>query len=109
MRLIKQMSSLREYIRFVSSLEGGYLTSKEIEVLEIFVSLQMKLGQDRYVFTKKMKDQVATRLGIVNLNGYIKKLKDKGILDKNKNGYYIRNLFIPSSVQHLTIEVRYGT
>lgn len=71
------------------------LSPKEVEVLAAFVRAHHRLvdaGVKLNVFTPKVKKIVAKGLDMGNynsLNGYIKTLKDKGVLKKIEGGYSI--------------------
>ena len=78
------------------------LTSTELKVLAKFISI------DNKVFApKNSRKIVAAALKMKNvavLNNYIKALKDKGCISKNKLGLYVYNPIVAPSIELESIE-----
>jgi len=77
------------------------LTDKELLILSKFIDL----GDDN-LCSVDSKKSVATELGIKDpntLNNYVKRLKDKGAIQKSKSGYKLSRLIQPS--ENVTIEI----
>ena len=67
------------------------LTDKELEVLSNFIDLSTTVN----LCSSENKKLVANKLNIENpntLNIYVKRLKDKGAIQKTKNGYTLSKL-----------------
>jgi hypothetical protein len=67
------------------------LTDKELLILSKFIDL----SDTSNLCSAKTKKKVAEEVGIADpntLNNYVKRLKDKGAILKNKNGYIVSQL-----------------
>ena len=67
------------------------LTDKELDVLSRFIDLSETIN----LCSAEAKRAVAESMGIENpntLNIYVKRLKDKGAIQKTKNGYKVSKL-----------------
>ena len=67
------------------------LTDKELDVLSKFIDLSETIN----LCSVEAKKAVAESMGISNpntLNIYVKRLKDKGAIQKTKNGYKVSKL-----------------
>ena len=67
------------------------LTDKELLILSKFIDL----SETTNLCSAETKKKVASEVGISDpntLNNYVKRLKDKGAITKNKNGYIVSQL-----------------
>ena len=67
------------------------LTDKELLILSKFIDL----AETTNICSSDSKKKVAESVGIEDpntLNNYVKRLKDKGAISKNKNGYIVSQL-----------------
>lgn len=67
------------------------LTDKELLILSKFIDL----SETTNICSADSKKKVAESVGIKDpntLNNYVKRLKDKGAISKNKNGYIVSRL-----------------
>ena len=76
-----------ELIRVGISLMNGllHLSQQQLDILVAGIDL----SNGKNVFNKVDRSVILNRLGIsrANLNNYIKSLKDKGLIEKNGDGY----------------------
>jgi hypothetical protein len=87
------------------------LTSKEMEVLAVFVTLHLhlkKTGVQANAFASDMKKKAGEQLGFDNwnhLNVYIKQLADKRAISKIPGGYAIHPFLIPSGEKEIVFRL----
>ena len=89
--LTLKLDSTTKYLQFWNSFFG--LTKKELEILIAFVD---------------NKKKVAGMVGINdynNLNNYVKKLKDKKVLEVKENNYVLNKILAPETT-NLIINIR---
>lgn len=100
-KVIQQKDLFREFVKILNGLLQ--LTSKESEVLALLLHLDHKREEEGA--TKASMDILSTdnrkfimsemNLKKSNLSKYISRLKGKGVILQDGNGYYINSLFIP--------------
>jgi predicted transcriptional regulator len=96
---IKVDSTLKYLQVFNGILE---LTDKELLVLSKFIDLSDTVN----LCSTENKKAVAKSLNMEDhntLNNYVKKLKDKGAIKKNKNGYALSPILLPQKSINLQI------
>jgi hypothetical protein len=99
-----------KYIQIFNGIFG--LTDTEIEILAEFIDAKIRLdkaGITMNAFSTEIKKQVATKLGrddFNTLNNYIKKLKEKGAIIPDGDGYRILPLFITTGESQITFELQ---
>lgn len=79
------------------------LTQREMLVLSKFIDF----SESDNICSQDTKKKVADDMGIKDpntLNNYVKRLKDKGAITKNKNGYIVSKLLQKSDVVVIQIE-----
>ena len=79
------------------------LTQREMLVLSKFIDF----SESDNICSQSTKKKVADDMGIKDpntLNNYVKRLKDKGAITKNKNGYIVSKLLQKSDVVVIQIE-----
>ena len=79
------------------------LTDKELQVLSNFIDL----GEAANLCAPKTKKLVAENLGVKDpntLNNYVKRLKDKGAIQKTSSGYRLSGLLKAGSGTTITIQ-----
>jgi hypothetical protein len=103
--LTLKLDSTTKYLQFWNSFFG--LTKKELEILIAFVEVN-KLTEDCNICSTDNKKKVAGMVGINdynNLNNYVKKLKDKKVLEVKENNYVLNKILAPETT-NLIINIR---
>jgi hypothetical protein len=99
----------RKYVKLFASFYN--LSDKEIEVMSSFMELKDQLINQKLsinAFSTFGKKEVASKLGIKNfntLNNYIKRLKDKEVINSVDDGYEFDSLFCISSKQNINVKM----
>ena len=71
------------------------LTPKEIEVLAAFMSLQGDLANDKFGTTSRKVVKEKLKISSGGLGNYLKSLKEKGFLFKDKGAWNIARIVMP--------------
>lgn len=105
------VKTFKDYFRILNGLMQ--LTETELTVLEAFITLHFniqKKGLNATAFDTDMKKRVAEALGRDDpntLNGYIKKLKDKGAIVPNGETYDFAPIVMPRKEDQIVINIKY--
>lgn len=105
-----RVSSVKGYVRAFSGFIGD-LTPKEIEILTYFVQAHLNIKRKSIPispFSTGVRKQIADKAGLdlaSSLNGYIKKLVDKGALKKVGEDYKIHPVVIPEREDEVVIQI----
>lgn len=71
------------------------LTDKEIEILARFLKVMFDKGETDNIFSTEIRKAVSEHFQIKNVNTYVKKFIDKGLVNKKGDNFYPINLLIP--------------
>ncbi len=95
----KVISKDKLYSEYVKILNGLLqLTGKEAEVLSLLLALENNRSNDEEdILSTENRRYIMSEMNLKksNLSKYLSKLKFKGVLREDNNGYYINSLFIP--------------
>lgn len=106
-KTIKQKHLYKEYLNIINGILG--LSGKEAEVFSLLIQLELEqkpvLGNkvDILSTTNRKAIMTETLINKNNLSKYISILKSKGLINKDKDGYFVNKMFIPE-VDKNTIE-----
>lgn len=106
-KTIKQKHLYKEYLNIINGILG--LSGKEAEVFSLLIQLELEqkpvLGNkvDILSTTNRKAIMAETLINKNNLSKYISILKSKGLINKDKDGYFVNKMFIPE-VDKNTIE-----
>tara|TARA_R110002167_G_C12458741_1_gene632508 strand:- start:266 stop:610 length:345 start_codon:yes stop_codon:yes gene_type:complete len=84
------------------------LTSREAEILAHFIDVNEIRGSKNICAVDNKKD-VAVLVGLKDyntLNNYIKRLKDKKVMLKQKDGNYKINSFLETDITHIEVIIK---
>lgn len=111
-RIKVRINSIEDYMSLFDGIFS--LTDTEKEILGAFVKMKVaidKSDSDDNPFSTESKKKVAKVLGRENfntLNTYIKRLKDKGVIQNTVDGYKIHPAIMPQGEQRIIFELNRG-
>ena len=106
-KTIKQKNLYKEYLNIINGILG--LSGKEAEVFSLLIQLELEqqpvLGTKMDILSTDNRKAIMaeTLINKNNLSKYISILKSKGLINKDKDGYFVNKMFIPE-VDKNTIE-----
>lgn len=94
-KVISKNNLFREYVKILNGLLQ--LSDKECEVLAILLQINHNRDKLDNILDTNIRKFIMGELNIKksNLSKYISSLKDRGVIMKDDNGYYINSMFIP--------------
>jgi|TARA_R110002020_G_scaffold4440_1_gene19397 hypothetical protein len=100
--------SIDTTIKYLQLWNGIFnLTDKEVEILAAFIDVQ-NITNESNLCSVKNKREVARIVGIKDyntLNNYIKRFKDKKVIQKT-NGDYSLNSFLNPDTDRVTVNIK---
>lgn len=101
---LSKMDYYTTHLFLINAMLPIKLTTKEIEVLALFMSFDGDLAKDRFGTTAKklVRENMNPKISHAGLSNYISSLENKKIIQKNKEGKFeIRSLFNTNSEEQI--------
>lgn len=89
----------KEYLNIINGILG--LSGKEAEVFSLLIQLELEqqpvLGTKMDILSTDNRKAIMaeTLINKNNLSKYISILKSKGLINKDKDGYFVNKMFVP--------------
>lgn len=74
------------------------LTDKEIKVLAMFLKVMYDTGETDNIFSTSIRKRVCENCRIKNVNTYVKKFIDSGLVTKKGDNFYPIRLIVPQEM-----------
>ena len=101
-KVVSKDKIFNEYVKILNGLLQ--LSGKECQVLSLLLQINYNKTEIEDVLNKDIRKFIMKELNLKksNLSRYLSSLKDKGVVMKDENGYYINNMFIPDITDNIS-------